>query len=163
MLYSPNITSHSSIHHWICSIWCNNMIQNSIITIDCTICYLFILCLTFWGSVCVHVWYVCLCKDMCVYVGGVSEHETLGNVECYDPDTNRWVVDVIPQMKYRRSGVGKYVLSLYLKPSFSWPTHPSLSSSSLKVIMLTGLHLLAPCRCGCAARIAICYWWVSWG
>ena len=47
------------------------------------------------------------CVCVCVYVGGVSEHETLGNVECYDPDTNRWVVDVIPQMKYRRSGVGK--------------------------------------------------------
>lgn len=40
-------------------------------------------------------------------VGGVSEHETLGNVECYDPETNRWVVDVIPQMNYRRSGVGE--------------------------------------------------------
>ena len=39
--------------------------------------------------------------------GGVSEHETLGNVECYDPETNRWVVDLIPQMNYRRSGVGK--------------------------------------------------------
>lgn len=43
---------------------------------------------------------------ICVCVGGVSEHETLGNVECYDPETDRWVVDVIPQMRYRRSGVG---------------------------------------------------------
>ena len=43
-------------------------------------------------------------------VGGVSEHETLGNVECYDPETDRWVVDVIPQMRYRRSGVGVAVL-----------------------------------------------------
>lgn len=42
--------------------------------------------------------------------GGVSEHETLGNVECYDPETDRWVVDVIPQMRYRRSGVGVAVL-----------------------------------------------------
>ena len=42
----------------------------------------------------------------CLCVGGVSEHETLGNVECYNPNTNHWVVDVIPQMKYRRSGVG---------------------------------------------------------
>ncbi len=41
-------------------------------------------------------------------IGGVSEHETLGNVECYDPETDRWVVDVIPQMNYRRSGVGEY-------------------------------------------------------
>ncbi len=41
-----------------------------------------------------------------IIVGGVSEHETLGNVECYDPETDRWVVDVIPQMNYRRSGVG---------------------------------------------------------
>ena len=40
-------------------------------------------------------------------LGGVSEHETLGNVECYDPETNRWVVDLIPQMNYRRSGVGE--------------------------------------------------------
>ena len=40
----------------------------------------------------------------------MSEHETLGNVECYDPETDRWVVDVIPQMKYRRSGVGVAVL-----------------------------------------------------
>lgn len=50
---------------------------------------------------------------MCVYfmfAGGVSEHETLGNVECYDPETDRWVVDVIPQMRYRRSGVGVAVL-----------------------------------------------------
>ncbi len=47
---------------------------------------------------------------MCVCVGGVSEHETLGNVECYDPETDRWVVDVIPQMRYRRSGVGVAVL-----------------------------------------------------
>ena len=46
----------------------------------------------------------------CIYVGGVSEHETLGNVECYDPETDRWVVDVIPQMRYRRSGVGVAVL-----------------------------------------------------
>ena len=44
------------------------------------------------------------------YLGGVSEHETLGNVECYDPETDRWVVDVIPQMRYRRSGVGVAVL-----------------------------------------------------
>lgn len=44
------------------------------------------------------------------FVGGVSEHETLGNVECYDPETDRWVVDVIPQMRYRRSGVGVAVL-----------------------------------------------------
>ena len=43
-------------------------------------------------------------------LGGVSEHETLGNVECYDPETDRWVVDVIPQMRYRRSGVGVAVL-----------------------------------------------------
>ena len=43
-------------------------------------------------------------------VGGVSEHETLGNVECYDPETDRWVVDVIPQMNYRRSGVGKQLI-----------------------------------------------------
>ena len=40
----------------------------------------------------------------------MSEHETLGNVECYDPETDRWVVDVIPQMRYRRSGVGVAVL-----------------------------------------------------
>ena len=46
---------------------------------------------------------------MC-HTGGVSEHETLGNVECYDPETDRWVVDVIPQMRYRRSGVGVAVL-----------------------------------------------------
>lgn len=46
----------------------------------------------------------------CPTPGGVSEHETLGNVECYDPETNRWVVDVIPQMKFRRSGVGVAVL-----------------------------------------------------
>ena len=45
-----------------------------------------------------------------LHVGGVSEHETLGNVECYDPETDRWVVDVIPQMRYRRSGVGVAVL-----------------------------------------------------
>ena len=45
-----------------------------------------------------------------VPTGGVSEHETLGNVECYDPETDRWVVDVIPQMRYRRSGVGVAVL-----------------------------------------------------
>ena len=45
-----------------------------------------------------------------IYLGGVSEHETLGNVECYDPETDRWVVDVIPQMRYRRSGVGVAVL-----------------------------------------------------
>ena len=45
-----------------------------------------------------------------VHSGGVSEHETLGNVECYDPETDRWVVDVIPQMRYRRSGVGVAVL-----------------------------------------------------
>ena len=44
------------------------------------------------------------------HTGGVSEHETLGNVECYDPETDRWVVDVIPQMRYRRSGVGVAVL-----------------------------------------------------
>ncbi len=44
------------------------------------------------------------------HAGGVSEHETLGNVECYDPETDRWVVDVIPQMRYRRSGVGVAVL-----------------------------------------------------
>ena len=42
--------------------------------------------------------------------GGVSEHETLGNVECFDPETDCWVVDVIPQMRYRRSGVGVAVL-----------------------------------------------------
>lgn len=47
---------------------------------------------------------------MILLVGGVSEHETLGNVECYDPETDRWVVDVIPQMRYRRSGVGVAVL-----------------------------------------------------
>ena len=46
----------------------------------------------------------------CICAGGVSEHETLGNVECYDPETDRWVVDVIPQMRYRRSGVGVAVL-----------------------------------------------------
>ena len=46
----------------------------------------------------------------CVFPGGVSEHETLGNVECYDPETDRWVVDVIPQMNFRRSGVGVAVL-----------------------------------------------------
>ena len=40
----------------------------------------------------------------------MSEHETLGNVECYDPETDRWVVDVIPIMRYRRSGVGVAVL-----------------------------------------------------
>lgn len=45
-----------------------------------------------------------------IILGGVSEHETLGNVECYDPETDRWVVDVIPQMRYRRSGVGVAVL-----------------------------------------------------
>ena len=55
------------------------------------------------------------CQNSCVpyylsYLGGVSEHETLGNVECYDPETDRWVVDVIPQMRYRRSGVGVAVL-----------------------------------------------------
>ena len=43
-------------------------------------------------------------------LGGVSEHETLGNIECYDPETDRWVVDVIPSMKFRRSGVGVAVL-----------------------------------------------------
>ena len=48
-------------------------------------------------------------RSLCV-TGGVSEHETLGNVECYDPETDRWVVDVIPQMRYRRSGVGVAVL-----------------------------------------------------
>lgn len=47
---------------------------------------------------------------VCSLPGGVSEHETLGNVECYDPETDRWVVDVIPQMRYRRSGVGVAVL-----------------------------------------------------
>ena len=47
---------------------------------------------------------------MYLSTGGVSEHETLGNVECYDPETDRWVVDVIPQMRYRRSGVGVAVL-----------------------------------------------------
>lgn len=47
-------------------------------------------------------------------IGGVSEHETLGNVECYDPETNRWVVDLIPQMKYRRSGVGEYEKLLFV-------------------------------------------------
>ena len=31
-------------------------------------------------------------------------------MECYDPETDRWVVDVIPQMRYRRSGVGVAVL-----------------------------------------------------
>lgn len=56
-----------------------------------------------------------LCEDilsslLSLCVGGVSEHETLGNVECYDPETDRWVVDVIPQMRYRRSGVGVAVL-----------------------------------------------------
>ena len=56
------------------------------------------------------------CQNSCIphcylsYLGGVSEHETLGNVECYDPETDRWVVDVIPQMRYRRSGVGVAVL-----------------------------------------------------
>ena len=50
------------------------------------------------------------CVYLCCYIGGVSEHETLGNVECYDPETDRWVVDVIPQMRYRRSGVGVAVL-----------------------------------------------------
>ena len=55
----------------------------------------------------------------CVYSGGVSEHETLGNVECYNPNTNHWVVDVIPQMKYRRSGVGRLIPSSYsLLPLF---------------------------------------------
>ena len=53
---------------------------------------------------------MCVCVYVCTYVGGVSEHETLGNVECYDPETDRWVVDVIPQMRYRRSGVGVAVL-----------------------------------------------------
>lgn len=56
---------------------------------------------------CLHTQYVvCVCS----LPGGVSEHETLGNVECYDPETDRWVVDVIPQMRYRRSGVGVAVL-----------------------------------------------------
>lgn len=50
-----------------------------------------------------------MCSPRCGS-GGVSEHETLGNVECYDPETDRWVVDVIPQMRYRRSGVGVAVL-----------------------------------------------------
>lgn len=53
-------------------------------------------------AVCVHYYH-----HLLYYVGGVSEHETLGNVECYNPNTNHWVVDVIPQMKYRRSGVGR--------------------------------------------------------
>ena len=48
-----------------------------------------------------------LSLSLSLFSGGVSEHETLGNVECYDPETNRWVVDLIPQMNYRRSGVGK--------------------------------------------------------
>ena len=43
-------------------------------------------------------------------LGGVSEHDTLGNVECYDPARNQWVVNVIPQMTHKRSGVGVAVL-----------------------------------------------------
>ena len=43
-------------------------------------------------------------------LGGVSEHETLGNVECYDPEMDRWVIDIVPPMSYRRSGVGVAVL-----------------------------------------------------
>ena len=42
--------------------------------------------------------------------GGVSEHETLGNVECYDPSSDTWVVDLIEPMRFRRSGVGVAVL-----------------------------------------------------
>lgn len=42
--------------------------------------------------------------------GGVSEHETLGNVECYDPKEDVWVVDMIKPMSFRRSGVGVAVL-----------------------------------------------------
>ena len=64
----------------------------------------------------IHRSLLCQLSKFCVlcnpisYLGGVSEHETLGNVECYDPETDRWVVDVIPQMRYRRSGVGVAVL-----------------------------------------------------
>lgn len=43
-------------------------------------------------------------------LGGVSEHDTLGNVECYDPTLDKWVVNVIPQMALKRSGVGVAIL-----------------------------------------------------
>ena len=52
-----------------------------------------------------------LAKGELIHIfGGVSEHETLGNVECYDPKEDKWEVDMIKPMSFRRSGVGVAVL-----------------------------------------------------
>ena len=68
--------------------------------------------------VCVHVNIGIFFRFNQIYIlsiiGGVSEHETLGNVECYNPETDRWVVDVIPKMNYRRSGLGMTIIYTHI-------------------------------------------------
>ena len=71
----------------------------------------------------------------------MSEHETLGNVECYDPETDRWVVDVIPQMNYRRSGVGMTIIHTY--------THTQAHNTLVHTHNHTPTHTLYVYTCTC--------------
>ena len=72
----------------------------------------------------------------------MSEHETLGNVECYDPETDRWVVDVIPQMNYRRSGVGMTIIHTYTHTHTHTHTH-------IHVHVCVYMYMCYQCTCTC--------------